>query len=182
MVLTCDVHGFLRSTDPPLIMWLGTDGSPINLSTPKYTIESSVVPDGTSVPGLRSTLAINQLEVGDEGTYTCVVDGTSTTTQLTIVAGSTPPVTSTSEFKCAILSCIIILLLCFFFTLVHLSLVQPLTGKCSPTMFTVISELTNNNCLHYRNWNTTMGYWTLCSYGSDCHCRSCSVCCFRYLV
>ena len=99
--LICDIHGFLRSTDPPLIIWLGTDGSPINSNTSKYTIESSMFPDGTSVPGLRSTLTINQLEVGDEGTYTCVVDGTSTITQLTIMAGSIPPVTSMSEFKCA---------------------------------------------------------------------------------
>ena len=181
MVMTCVVYGLLRSTNPP-IMWLGRDGSPINSNTPKYTIESSVLPDGTSVPSLRSTLTINQLEVGDEGPYTCVVEGTSTTTQLTIVADLTPPVTLTSEFKCAIISCIIYRVLCFFFTLIHLSLVQTLDGKCSLTMFTVISELTNNNCLRYRNWNTTMGYWTLYSYGSDYHRRSCSVCCFCYLV
>ena len=105
VVLICDVHGLLRSTNPPII-WLGRDGSPINSNTPKYTIDISdssrtaLLPDGTSVPGLRSTLTINQLEVGDEGTYTCVVDGTSTITQLTIMAGSTPPVTSMSEFKC----------------------------------------------------------------------------------
>ena len=103
VVLTCDVHGFLRSTNLQII-WLGRDGSPINSNTPKYSIDISdsfrtaLLPDGTSVPGLRSTLTINQLEVGDEGTYTCVVDGTSTTTQLTIVTGSTPPVTSMSEF------------------------------------------------------------------------------------
>ena len=143
VVLTCDVRGFLRSTNPPLIIiWLGTDGSPINSNTPKYTIESSVVPDGTSVPSLRSTLIIDQLEVGDEGTYTCVVDGTSTTTQLTIVAGSTPPVTETSEFKCATL--------CFFFILILLSLVQPLAGKSSLTMFTVISETLNPPGILYR--------------------------------
>ena len=96
VVLACDVHGLLRSTNPS-VMWLGRDGSPINSNTPKYTIDISdssrtaLLPDGTSVPGLRFTLTINQLEVGDEGTYTCVVDGTSTTTQLTIVAGSAPP-------------------------------------------------------------------------------------------
>ena len=105
VVLTCDIHGFLRSTNLP-IMWLGRDGSPINSNTPKYTIDifdssqTALLPDGTSVPGVRSTLTINQLEVGDEGTYTCAVDGTSTTTQLTIVTGSIPPVNSMSEFKC----------------------------------------------------------------------------------
>ena len=93
------IHGFLRSTNPPII-WLGRDGSSINSNTSKYTIESSVLSDRTSVPGLRSTLTINDLELEDEGTYICVVDGTSTTTQLTIVTGSIPPVTSMSEFKC----------------------------------------------------------------------------------
>ena len=99
------IHGFLRSTNL-LIIWLGRDGSPINSNTPKYTINISdssrtaLLPDGTSAPGVRSTLTINQPEMGDKGTYTCVVDGTSTTTQLTIVAGSIPPVTSMSEFKC----------------------------------------------------------------------------------
>ena len=96
VVLTCDVHGLLRSTNLPII-WLGTDGSPINSNSPKYAIDISdssrtaLLPDGTSVPGLRTTLTINQLEVGDEGIYTCVVDGNSAATQLMIVAGSAPP-------------------------------------------------------------------------------------------
>ena len=96
VTLTCDVHGFLRSTNPP--MWLGRDGSPINSNIPKYTIDTSdssrpavLISNGNSVPGLRSTLIINQLRMGDEGTYTCMVEGGSNTTQLTIMAGSAPP-------------------------------------------------------------------------------------------
>ena len=93
--LTCEVHGFLRSANPPT--WLGRDGSPIN-SNAKYTIGISdlsrtavLISNGSSVSGWRSTLTINQLEMGDEGPYTCMVDGNSTTTQLTVVAGSAPP-------------------------------------------------------------------------------------------
>ena len=103
-VLTCEVHGLLRSTNPPT--WLGRDGSPINSNIPKYTIDTSdssrtavLISNGSSVSGLRSTLTINQLEMGDEGTYACMVEGGSTTTQLTVVAGSALPVTSTSEFN-----------------------------------------------------------------------------------
>ena len=103
-MLTCEVHGFLRSTNPPT--WLGRDGSPINSNTQKYTTDTSdssrtavLISNGKSVPGLWSTLTINQLEMGDEGTYTCMVEGGLTTTQLTVVAGSAPPVTATSEFN-----------------------------------------------------------------------------------
>ena len=96
VVLTCDVNGFLRSTDPPT--WLGRDGSPINLSTPKHTINqisitsppSVLLSNGSSVAGWRSTLTINQLGMADEGTYTCMVDGNSATAQLKVVAGSAP--------------------------------------------------------------------------------------------
>ena len=93
VVLTCDVHGFLRSIDPPT--WLGRDDSPINSNTPKHTINqisitsppSVLLSNGSSVAGWRS---INQLDMADEGTYTCVVDGNSATTQLKVVAGSAP--------------------------------------------------------------------------------------------
>ena len=103
VVLTCEVHGFLRSTNPPT--WLGSDGSPIDSNTPKYTIDISdsstriavLLSNGSSVPGQRSTLTINQLGMADEGTYTCIVDGNSSRTQPTVVAGSAPPGTSTSE-------------------------------------------------------------------------------------
>ena len=91
VVLTCEVHGFLRSANPPT--WLGRDGSPIDSNTPKYTIGSSdssraaVLPsNGSHVPGWVSTHTINQLEIADEGTYTCKVDGNSTIVHLTAVA------------------------------------------------------------------------------------------------
>ena len=91
VVLTCEVHGFLRSTNPPT--WLGRDGSPIDSNTPKYAIDISsssrtavLLSNGSSVLGWRSTLTINQLGTADEGTYTCVVDGNSATVHLTIMA------------------------------------------------------------------------------------------------
>ena len=103
VVLTCEVHGFLRSTNPPT--WLGSDGSPIDSNTLKYTIDISdsstriavLLSNGSSVPGQRSILTINQLGMADEGTYTCIVDGNSFRTQLIVVAGSALPGTSTSE-------------------------------------------------------------------------------------
>ena len=92
--LTCEVHGFLRSTDSP--KWLSINGSQIDPSSSKYFITSSetsqpaiLTSDGSSVPGLRSTLTISQLSVADEGNYTCVVDGNSTVVHLSIVAGPT---------------------------------------------------------------------------------------------
>ena len=95
VTLTCEVYGFLISTNPPT--WFGLDGNPID-SNAKYTIDTSrssqtalLIANGSSVPGLRSTLTINQLEMGDEGIYTCRVDGNSATTWLTVVAGSAPP-------------------------------------------------------------------------------------------
>ena len=96
VVLTCDVHGFLTSTDSPT--WLDRDDNPINSSTPKHTINqisitsppSVLLSNGSSVAGWRSTLIINQLGMADEGTYTCMADGNSATTQLKVVAGSAP--------------------------------------------------------------------------------------------
>ena len=92
VVLTCEVYGFLRSNDPPT--WLSINGSQINPSSPKYLITSSqtsqpsiLTSDRSSVPGLRSTLTIRQLNEADEGNYTCVVDGNSSVVHLSIVAG-----------------------------------------------------------------------------------------------
>ena len=112
--LTCEVHGFLRSPNPPT--WLDVRGSPI-ASTSKYRIALTdttsppavLISNGSSVSGWRSTLIISQLGVGDEGTYTCMVDGNSTTAQLTVVAGTAPPVPSTSE-SCHLLVATTILL------------------------------------------------------------------------
>ena len=106
VMLTCEVHGFLRSTNPPT--WLGSDGSPIDSNTPKYTIDISdslsrtavLLSNGSSVPGRRFTLTINQLEMADEGTYTCIVDGNSAAAQLTVVAGSAPPPSELSDYYC----------------------------------------------------------------------------------
>ena len=102
VMLTCEVHGVLRSRDPPT--WLGKDGSLIDSNTSKYIIENSnssritvlLFNSSTSrVPGWRSTLTINQLGMADEGSYTCVADRNSTTL-LTVVAGSAP---ATSELS-----------------------------------------------------------------------------------
>ena len=106
VVLICEVHGFLRSTNPPT--WLGSNGSPINSNTPKYTIDISdsstriavLLSNGSIVSGQRSTLTINQLGMADEGNYTCMVDGSSATAQLTVVAGSAPPSSELSDHYC----------------------------------------------------------------------------------
>ena len=94
VVLACEIHGFLRSTDPPT--WLNKNGSQIDPSSLKYSITSSetslpaiLTSDGSSVPGLRSTLTIWHLHQADEGNYTCMVDGNSSVVQLSIVAGPT---------------------------------------------------------------------------------------------
>ena len=82
VVLTCEVHGFLRSTDPPA--WLNNNGSPIDTTSPlKYQVNTNrltsqvsfLIPNGSVVSGLRSTLIIKQLEEGDEGQYICMVEG-----------------------------------------------------------------------------------------------------------
>ena len=98
--LTCEVHGFLRSTN--LLTWLGRDGNPIDNSCPfKYIISSSItskpallISNGASVPGLRSTLTIRQLDGADAGSYTCVINGNSSTVQLLVVSDTSPPSTS----------------------------------------------------------------------------------------
>ena len=102
VVLTCEVHGFLRSTNPPT--WLDRDGSPIDSNTPKYTIDISsssrtavLLSNGSRIPGWRSSLTINQLGMADEGTYTCMVGGNSTTVQLMVVAGSEPTTSELNE-------------------------------------------------------------------------------------
>ena len=40
--------------------------------------------------GLRSTLTIRQLSVEDEGSYSCVADGASSSVQLSVEASRTP--------------------------------------------------------------------------------------------
>ena len=90
VVLTCEVYGFLRSTDPPT--WL-KDNSPIDTTSPlKYQVNinrstsqiSFLIPNGSIVPSLRSTLTIKQLEEGDEGQYICMVEGNSSVVMLLI--------------------------------------------------------------------------------------------------
>ena len=100
--LTCEVYGFRRSTNLP--KWLGRDGNPIDSSNAsKYVITSStssqpalLISHGASVPGLRSTLTIRQLEEGDAGGYICVADGNSSIVHLQVVPGTPPPSTSLS--------------------------------------------------------------------------------------
>ena len=94
VALTCEVYGFLRSTDP--LIWLSKNGSEINSSS-KYSITSSrssqptiLTSDGSSIPGFSSTLTIRQLSEADKGNYTCVVDGNSSVVQLSVVAGPAP--------------------------------------------------------------------------------------------
>ncbi len=105
VVLTCEVHGFLRSTDPP--MWLNNNGSPIDFSRPlKYQInvssstsqQSFLISNRSMVSSLRSTLTIKQLEEGDEGEYICMVKGNSSVTTL-LVQNSTNP-NPTMSCKC----------------------------------------------------------------------------------
>ena len=95
VVLTCEVHGFLLSTNPPT--WWQGDDTFINSSSAKYSImtcttsQSSVlISDGSHVSSLRSTLTIRQLSGEDEGSYSCVADGASTSLELTVVAGTSP--------------------------------------------------------------------------------------------
>ena len=91
VVLTCEVYGFLRSTEPPT--WLNSNGSPIDSSCPlKYGVNhsdlasqvSTLLSNGSRVPSLRSTLIIKQLEGEDAGQYTCVVEGNSSVVTLLI--------------------------------------------------------------------------------------------------
>ena len=90
VTLTCDVRGFLRLATPP--MWLNNNaGSPIDSSCPlKYRVNfsnfTSQLPSNGSIVVhiLRSTLTINQLEVGDEGQYTCMIEGESSVAVLLI--------------------------------------------------------------------------------------------------
>ena len=91
VMLTCEIHGFLRSTAPP--MWLNNNSIPIDSSYPmKYMVNLSTSTsqvhllnsNGNIVPSLRSTLTIKQLEEGDEGQYTCMVEGNSSVVMLFI--------------------------------------------------------------------------------------------------
>ena len=106
-MLTCEIHGFLRSTALP--MWLNGNGSPIDSSCPlKYGVNYSIstsklsmlISDGSVVPSLRSTLTIKQLEEGDEGQYICMVEGNSSVVTLVIQKGSitTPNPAISCEF------------------------------------------------------------------------------------
>ncbi len=95
VVLTCEVHGFLRSTNPPT--WLNSNGSLIDSShTLKYQVNVSrstsqvsfLIYNGSIVSSLRSTLTIKQLEEGDEGQYTCMIKGNSSVVTLLIQNGT----------------------------------------------------------------------------------------------
>lgn len=106
VILTCDVHGFLRSTVPP--MWLNSNGSPIDSSYPlKYGVDHSnstsklsiLISDQSIVPSLRSTLTIKQLEEGDGGQYICMVEGNSSVVMLFIQKGSIPTPNPTMPCK-----------------------------------------------------------------------------------
>ena len=106
VVLTCEVHGFLLSTNPPT--WQRGDDCFIKSSSAKYSIttgttsQSSVlISDRTRVSGLKSTLTISPLNTRDEGSYSCVVDGASSSLKLTVAVGASPPPQSdlTSEYE-----------------------------------------------------------------------------------
>ena len=89
LVLTCEVHGFLLSTNP--LIWRRGNDSVINSSSAKYSIttgttsQSSVlISNGTRVSGLWSTLTIRPLSTVDEGSYSCVADGASSSLELSV--------------------------------------------------------------------------------------------------
>ena len=100
VTLTCEVYGFLQSTNP--LKWLDGEGNLLSDSA-KYTITHSassrpsvLVSSRTRTEGQRLTLTINQLSKEDEGNYTCVADGNSTTTLLRVMPGSAPTTTCKS--------------------------------------------------------------------------------------
>ena len=104
--LTCEVHGVLRSTNPPT--WLNSNGSTIDSSCPlKYTVTHSsltsqlsiLLSNGSKVPSLRSILIIKQLDEGDEGQYTCVVEGNSSVVALLIQTRSTTTLNPATSCK-----------------------------------------------------------------------------------
>ena len=94
VTLTCDVRGLLRLATPP--MWLNNNaGSAIDSSCPlKYHVNfsnfTSQLPSNGSIVVhiLRSTLTISQLEVGDEGQYTCMIEGESSVAVLRLIQRS----------------------------------------------------------------------------------------------
>ena len=104
--LTCEVHGVLRSIDSPT--WLNSNGSPIDSSCPvKYNVIhhsltsqlSILLSNGSKVPSLRSILIIKQLEEGDEGQYTCAVEGNSSVVALLIQTRSTATLNQATSCK-----------------------------------------------------------------------------------
>ena len=95
VVLTCEVHGFLPSTNPPI--WRLRESCTLSSSLSKFFImtgtttqPSVLISNVTRVSGLRSTLTIRQLSTKDEGSYSCVADGASSLVQLSVEVSRTP--------------------------------------------------------------------------------------------
>ena len=92
--LKCEVHGFLRSTSPPT--WLDKNGTSVYANMTKYIAildsegagsQTAIqISSGAITQSLRSTLIIRQLEEGDAGSYTCVVDGNLSIVHLRIIS------------------------------------------------------------------------------------------------
>ena len=98
--LTCEVHGFLRSMTPPT--WLDGKGNLV-VNSSNYSVMSTtssrpaaLVSDSSAIQGQRSMFTILRLSEEDEGNYTCMVDGNSSTVQLLVVPGSPPTTTGRS--------------------------------------------------------------------------------------
>ena len=95
VVLTCEVHGFLPLTNPPIwrlreICTLSSSLSKFSIMTGTTTQPSMLITNRSRVSGLKSTLTIRQLSVEDEGSYRCVADGASSSVQLSVEASRTP--------------------------------------------------------------------------------------------
>ena len=96
VMLTCEVSGYASFSGTP--SWTGS-GRDLTSDGSKYTINVSggssslIFSNGSTGPSVVSTLTINQLSMEDDGVYTCSVAGMSSTTQLTIMQGTSPPTT-----------------------------------------------------------------------------------------
>ena len=104
--LTCEVHGFLRSMAPPT--WLDSKGELVPVESSNYSVSNysvvsttssrpaALISNSSAIQGQRSIFTILRLSEEDEGNYTCMVEGNSSTVQLLVIPGSPPTTTGRS--------------------------------------------------------------------------------------